>query len=292
MPVEVRHYSDPACAWSWGAEPQLRKLMWEFGDGLRFRWVMGGLARRYGSEYRDEEAGITGARDCFDALMGHWLDAGGETGMPTDPRLWRRNPITSTYPACQAVKAASEQGADLGYAYLRRLREGLICERKKLDHAEALIGEAGPTGLDVDRFRIDLSSHAITEAFAADLDEVRNPPAAAREAGAVVRTEGRARISFPSAVFVGDDGERHGVWDWQPYDVYRDAALAAGASPARDGAPSPLEVVEHFGRATTKEIEVLSERAAPVVRAELWKAATEWRLRPIDVLGGTIWEAA
>jgi predicted DsbA family dithiol-disulfide isomerase len=292
MPVEVRHYSDPACAWSWGAEPQLRKLMWEFDDGLRFRWVMGGLARRYGSEYRDEEAGITGARDCFDALMAHWLDAGGDTGMPIDPRLWRRNPITSSYPACQAVKAACEQGADLGYAYLRRLREGLMCERKKLDHAEALVGEAGPAGLDADRFRIDLSSHAITEAFAADLDEARNPPAEAREAGAVVRTEGHERISFPSAVFVRDDGERHGVWDWQPYDAYRDAALAAGASTARDGAPSPLEVIEHFGRATTKEVEVLSERAAPVVRAELWTAATEWRLRPIDVLGGTIWEAA
>jgi predicted DsbA family dithiol-disulfide isomerase len=292
MPVDVRHYSDPACPWSWGAEPQLRKLMWEFGDGLRFEWVMGGLARGYGSEYRDEEAGITGARDCFDGLMAHWLDVGGETEMPIDPRLWRRNPITSTYPACQAAKAASEQGAALGYAYLRRLREGLMCERKKLDHAEALIGEAGPAGLNVDRFRIDLGSHAITEAFGADLDEVRNPPAAAREAGAVKRTEGHERLSFPSAVFTGEDGERHGVWGWQPHETHRAAALAAGAVPVREGAPAPLEVIDRFGRATTKEVEVLSERPAPIVRAELWKAATEWRLRPIDVLGGTIWELA
>jgi putative protein-disulfide isomerase len=292
MPVEVRHYSDPACSWSWGAEPQLRKLMWEFGDALRFRWVMGGLARRYGPEYRDEEAGITGARDCFDGLMAHWLDVGGETEMPIDARLWRHNPIDSTHPACQAVKAASEQGAELAYRYLRRLREGLMCEHKKLDYAEALIGEAGPAGLNVDRFRIDLRSHAITEAFAADLDEVRNPPAAARDAGAVKRTEGHERLSFPSAVFVGEDGERHGVWGWQPYEAYRDAALAAGASAEREGAPGPLEVIERFGRATTKEIEVLTERPAPVVRAELWTAATEWRLRPAEVLGGTFWEIA
>jgi putative protein-disulfide isomerase len=292
MPVEVRHYSDPACSWSWGAEPLLRKLMWEFGDGLRFRWVMGGLARRYGSEYRDEEAGITGERDCFDGLMAHWLDVGGETQMPIDARLWRRNPITSTYPACQAVKAAAEQGPELGYAYLRRLREGLMCERKKLDHAASLIGEAGPAGLDVDRFRIDLGSHAITEAFAADLDEVRDPPAAAREAGAVMRTEGHERLSFPSAVFVGEDGERHGVWGWRPYEAYREAALAAGAGVERGHPPEPLEAVEHFGRTTTKELEVLSERPAPLVRAELWKAAAEWRLRAVDVLGGTIWELA
>jgi hypothetical protein len=42
--------------------------------------------------------------------MSHWLDVSGETGMPIDPRLWRRNPIASTYPACQAVEAAAEQG--------------------------------------------------------------------------------------------------------------------------------------------------------------------------------------
>jgi putative protein-disulfide isomerase len=292
MPIEVRHYSDPACSWSWGSEPQLRKLMWEFGDGLRFRWVMGGLARSYGSEYRDEEAGITGERDCFDALMAHWLDVGGETGMPTDPRLWRHGPISSTYPACQAVKAASEQGPELAYAYLRRLREGLMCERKKLDNAEALIGEAGPAGLDVDRFRIDLGSHAITEAFAGDLDEVRSPPDKAREAGAVKRTEGHERLSFPSAVFVADDGERHGVWGWQPYRAYREAAIAAGAGTERDAAPGPLEVIERFGRVTTKEVEALTERPVPVVRAELWSAATEWRLRPDDVAGSTFWELA
>ena len=93
--------------------------------------------------------------------------------MPTDPRLWLRNPIASSHPACQAVKAATEQGSEAGYAYLRRVREGLMVERRKLDHAEALVGEAGPAGLDVDRFRIDLDSNATIEAFAADLEEVR-----------------------------------------------------------------------------------------------------------------------
>jgi protein-disulfide isomerase-like protein with CxxC motif len=57
MPVEVRYYTDPASAWSWATEPKLRRLMWEFGDGLRFTWVMGGLARQYGPDYRDEESG-------------------------------------------------------------------------------------------------------------------------------------------------------------------------------------------------------------------------------------------
>jgi putative protein-disulfide isomerase len=290
MPVEVRYYTDPACSWSWGTEPKLRRLMWEFGDELAFEWVMGGLARAYGSEYRDEEAGITGDRDCFDGLMSHWLDVSGETGMPIDPRLWRRSPISSTYPACQAVKAAAEQGRERAYGYLRRLREGLMCELRKLDHAEALVGEAGPAGLDVERFRIDLASHAITEAFAADLDEVRSPPAEAREAGQVRRTEGHERVSFPSALFLGGDGTRRGVWGWQPYETYREAALAAGARAGGDQGPEPFQVVQRFGRVATREVEVITGMPAPVVGAELWSAAREWRLRAVPVLGGEFWE--
>src|SRR5215208_71656 len=220
MPVQVRYYTDPACSWSWGSEPKLRRLMWEFGEELRFTWVMGGLARSYGPERYWE-------------LVTEWLDVSDESGMPIDGRLWSQNPIASTYPACQAVKAAAEQGSEPAYRYLRRLREGLMTERKKLDHPEALIGEAGPAGLDAERFRIDLASNAITEAFAADLDIVRNPPAEARESGKVSETEGHERVSFPSALFRGGDGSEHGVWGSQPYDAYRDAALAAGAEPAR-----------------------------------------------------------
>jgi predicted DsbA family dithiol-disulfide isomerase len=292
MPVETRYYTDPVCPWSWAAEAIVRKLMWEFADGLRFRWVMGGLARSYGDEYRDEQAGITGEGSCFDGLMANWLEVGAETGTPIDPRLWRRNPLISSYPACQAVKAAGEQGPDLAYSYLRRLREGLMCEVRKLDHAEALIGEAGPAGLDVERFRIDLNSNAITEAFASDLEEVRNPPEAARAAGQVKRTDGHQRVSFPSAVFVGAGGARHGVWGWSRYESYRAAALAAGAEIAEQRAPETIEAVERFPRATTQEVELLTGRPGPVVRGELWSAAREWRLRATPVLGGELWELA
>jgi protein-disulfide isomerase-like protein with CxxC motif len=212
MPVEARYYTDPACSWSWASEPKLRKLMWEFGDGLRFRWVMGGLARSYGDEYRDTESGIDGRGSCFDGMMAHWLDVAAETGMPFDPRSWRHDPIVSTYPACIAVCAANEQGPEPAYAYLRRLREGLMAEGRKLDNVEALVNEAGPAGLDVERFRIDVVSNAITESFAADLDEVRDPPQEARDADALSSTEGKERLSFPSVVFIGSDGERHGVW--------------------------------------------------------------------------------
>jgi putative protein-disulfide isomerase len=266
--------------------------MWEFGEGLRFAWVMGGLARQYGSEYRDDEGAIGSGPDCFADLMSQWLEVAEQAGMPCDPRIWTENPIASTYPACMAVKAAGEQGPEAEYRYLRRLREGLMAERRKLDTPEALIAEAAPAGLDVERFRIDVYSEAITERFAADLDEVRDIPDAARGAGQVRTTEGRERVSLPSAVFVGPGGERRGVWGWQPYGAYREAAVAVGATQVNDGPLEPPAAIERFGRLATREAEVLCDRPRPLVEAELWRLATEWRLRPVDVLTGTFWELA
>ena len=292
MTVQVRFYTDPACPWSWAAEPALRRLMWEFEGELEFVWVMGGLARRYGREYRDEEGRIGQGPDCYADLISHWLDVAADGLMPTDPRIWTENPLTSTYPACQAVKAASEQGWEAGYRYLRRVREGLMFERLKLDHPDALKAEAGPAKIDRGRFEIDLFSEAITEAFAADLEEVRHPPEAAREAGAVRRTEGKERVSFPTAMFVGADAS-HGVWgDGRSHPALRDAALAAGASQVNQGALEPQAAIRRFGRCATRELEVLAEKPLAVLEAELWEMARDWKLRPVRALTGVLWEPA
>jgi putative protein-disulfide isomerase len=260
MPVEAPYFTDPACPWSWAIEPELQHLRWEFGDAVRIRPVMGGLARTYESE---EHA----------ALVIEWLEAAERSRMPVDPLLWPRNPLSSTYPACQAVKAAGEQGAAAELRYLRRLREGILCERRRLDHAEALIAEAGEAGLDVERFEIDLRSHAIVEAFAADLEEARS--------GKETR--------MPTLVFGGEDGERHAVAGPSAYDAYREAARAAGASPSRDDRPEPAEAIERFGRLATRELEELTGKPRPVLEAELWSAARDWRLRPDTGPFGVLW---
>jgi predicted DsbA family dithiol-disulfide isomerase len=279
MTVQVRFYTDPACPWSWAAEPALRRLMWEFDAELEFVWVMGGLARSYATA------------DLLD-LVSVWLEDTAEGGMPGDPRIWTENPLESTYPACQAAKAAAEQGWETGYRYLRTLREGIMFERRKLDHADALIAAAGRARIDRKRFEIDLRSNAITEAFGADLDEVRDPPDEARDAGAIHRSsKGSERISFPSALFVGEEGGRRGVWGSDAVDPnkMRDAALAVGASQVNEGALGPLDAIRRFGRCATRELELLSEKPLPVLEAELWAMARDRELKPVSVLTGTIW---
>ncbi len=263
MTIELRAYTDPTSELSWAAEPQLRRLLWELGDQITVRWVMTGVARTL--EPADHQR-----------LLAAWLDVAAESGMPVDPRLWLENPIASSYPACQALIAAREQGPDAAGRYLRRLREALFCERKRIDHADALVAEAGPAGIDRERFTVDLRSHAITEAFGADLDEVR---------------AGGEPIPTPSYAFVGADDERHELRGPQTYEALLAAAVATGATARQDAAtPDAARLITHFGRIATVEIAAITARPRPVLEAELWTLAREWRIKPVNVLTGTLWE--
>jgi hypothetical protein len=209
--------------------------MVDFGDDLRITYVMGGLAREF---------------DDPSAMIVPWLDAADESGMPVDPRLWAEAPLSSSYPACMAVKAAAEQGVEAEARYLRALREGIFCFRRKLDTVEALVETARGAGLDAARFRSSLESNAIVEAFGADLEETR-------AAGVTL-----PRLDFPEPP---------------------------------PGAPvelSPFEAVALFGRTASIEVATICGLALPVVEAELWRLATEFRVRPVRVLTGVLWEPA
>jgi predicted DsbA family dithiol-disulfide isomerase len=236
--VHVTYYTDPACPWSWAAEPAVRRLAVEFGEQVSITYVMGGLAREFRKPLE---------------TMRRVLDASAETGMPTDPRLWLDAPPVSSYPASQAVKAAAEQGLDA--PYLRVVREGLMLDRLKLDGSAALTDAARRVpGLDVERFAIDLGSAAIVEAFAADMERAQ-----------AARRDGEARVPLPSFAVRGADDDVHWVYDSTDPGELRTAVLAAG------GTPRPLpgvgEAVRRFGRMATPEVTAVCDRPGPLAAA-------------------------
>src|SRR4051794_6196922 len=278
MPVHVRYYTDPASSVSFGNEPVLRKLMVEFGADVRFTYVMGGLARTYEGD--------------LGRLVREWLDVSERSGMPIDPRLWLEGPIQSTYPACMAVKAAAEQGTDGGYAYLRALREGLLCFRRKLDATEALVDVARGAGLDAQRFRVALESHATVEAFGADLDATRSVPEEARSRAGVEQIGDRERVVFPSASFEAEGGATTWVFGPAPYEEWREAATAAGAAPVGEPPPDVPDALRRFGRMATPEVAAVCDLPGPKAAAELWRLAAEWRVKPVAVLAGWLFEPA
>jgi predicted DsbA family dithiol-disulfide isomerase len=284
--VTVDYHTDPACPWSWAAEPRIRALTIEFAEDLRWRLVMGGLAR--------ETAPGVGPRAALPPavrapLEEEWLQVSAETGAPLDPLTWKEGGIRTTYPACMGVHAAAEQGIESAFSYLRRLREGIMCERLKLDHAEALVEAARQAGLDVERFALGLRSHAITEAFGVDLEATA---ALAAEQGPrpPQSSAGAGGAALPTVVFTGESA-REVVSGLQPIEAYRRAAEACGAC-SRGARPGVEEVVRRFGRVTTAEVESLCDLPGPRAHAELWRLAEGWRLRPVRVLTGWLWEAA
>jgi predicted DsbA family dithiol-disulfide isomerase len=268
--VHTYYYTDPMCPWSWALEPSLRKLAVEFAGELSTSYVMCGIARQV-----DDPTKV--ASDA--------LEAADRSGMPVDARLWLASPPRSSHPACLAIKAAAEQG-DPG-PYLRRLREGVMCRRRKLDTADALIQEARAVpGLDVDRLRLALGSHAILEAFGADLDRC----------GAVSpehRVPGGDRVRLPSLEFVGADGTVHGAYGPTDYTALRAAAVAAGAPPAPGSGPLSVDdALRRFGTMATAEVAAVCDLPGPRAPAELWRLALEWRVRPERVGTDYLWSLA
>jgi putative protein-disulfide isomerase len=254
-PVSATVLTDPYCAWSWAAEPQLRRLQVEFGDSVAFTFVIVGLHRRI-------EAPDAGA------LALATVDAAAESGMPADPRVFLRDPPASTHPAGLAITAVAEQGDPA--PYIRRLREAILLERRRMDTAPALLDAARETGgLDLDRLRVDFGSNAILERFGEDLEHGRG-------------------VTTPALRF----GDGPLVEGYGPYERLRDAALAAGAQASGDGRPGVEDALRRFGALATPEVAAACDLPGPRAPAELWRLALEWRVKPRRVTGGEIWEAA
>ena len=279
MTIETSQLHRPACAWSWAAEPKLRRLAVGVRRRLRLRWVMAGLHDRT-NRLRDRErrlAATLGTRGGVEA-----------SAMPLDPRLWLENPPPRAIPACQAVVAAREQGPEAAGRYLRRLREGLLRAQAARPRRCADRRGGGRRARPRNGSAIDLGSHAITEAFAADLDEVRDPSVEAREQGKVGETEGpTASLSLGRRPWRG--WLRAGVWGWRPYEAYREAAIAAGARSSAD-------------RPRSRSRRSLVSAAAPRVSSRRSAASPGPWSRPssgpslasggcdVKVMGGTLWE--
>lgn len=233
--IEITYYTDPLCSWSWAFEPVWRRLRYELGDWLAWRYRMGGMIpdwRRYADPLNDVAA---------PSHVGpQWLEVSRLSGMPIEPRIWHDDPPASSYPACLAVKAAELQGRDMGERYLRRAREAVMLEQRNIARravllelatelaaeevkAEAAAATSGAAALDPDAFCRALDEGSALAAFREDLRDVK------------YRDIGR----FPTLVIRGAAG--HGVIavGYRPYPALLDAVRhVVGTVPAA-GRPAP-----------------------------------------------------
>lgn len=239
--VEITYFTDPLCCWSWAFEPQWRRLRYEFGPQLGWRYVMGGMIPDW-SRFHDPLNAVSRP-----AQMGpHWFQVRQLSSMPIDERIWNEDPPTSSYLPSIAVKAAEEQGLEAGEAYLRRLREAVMVERRNIARLEVLLTLADEmkrdhivSPWDADRFRRDVNAPAVLDAFREDLKDVRY-----REIG-----------RFPTLILRPSDGPAVIAVGSRPYAALRLllSRVAPNLVPVRSR-PNVLDYVAHWGRVTAAEV--------------------------------------
>ncbi len=256
--VFVEYYTDPLCSWSWAFEAQWRRLRYECGQRLDWRYRMGGLI----ADWRSYEDPLNDIR--FPGQMGsQWFQIRELTGMPLDTHIWQEDPPSSSYPACIAVKAAQRQGQAEAEMYLRRLREAVMMERRNIARQDVLLAIAGETAedsnLDLDRFRKDLSAPETLDAFRQDL----------RDAG--YYNIGR----FPTLLLHSTNGHGLILVGYRPYELLCEAVehLTPGLRQRVQQPPEELAVVyvTRWGHVTARELaEVMNsavERLSPLLNS-------------------------
>jgi 2-hydroxychromene-2-carboxylate isomerase len=238
-PVEVLHYTDPACPWAYSAEPFLRALEWRYGDGLRFRHVMIGLSEDVSGL---ERRGVTPQ-----SRMQGWAMFARRFGMPFTDQP--RSRLIASGRACRAVKAAALQGEELSTRLLRALRLAWFTTTELLDEDEALVRVARTvSGLDADALGRALDDPSVEAAYQRDREEARSAATSGRPAVAQGKTadagEGQ-RFTAPSLVF-RCDGRALVAGGWQPLAAYD--LCVANLSPAlpQAGPATPADLLARF----------------------------------------------
>jgi predicted DsbA family dithiol-disulfide isomerase len=105
MSLEITLFTDPACPFAFSAEPMRLRLMWHYGDQLRWTTRMIVLTLEPGEAEKLAEGAPTLQR---------------RYGMPIDPAPYARP--ASSEPACRAVVATRLRAPALEQPMLRRLR--------------------------------------------------------------------------------------------------------------------------------------------------------------------------
>ncbi len=224
--VEISYFTDPLCCWSWGFEPQLRRLRYGFAGRIAWRLRMGGMIGDWAA-FSDPLNDVSRP-----VQMGPlWIQAGTITHMPVEPAVWVHDPPASSWPSCLAVKAAGLQSASAADLYLRRLREALFVGGRNISREDVLIevardlGDSRPDLFDAERFRGDLGGAEAPAALEEDVREAR------------FRGIGR----FPCLGLRRKGADPAWLIGWRPYALLLDAVrfyapdLGRGAARGRRG---------------------------------------------------------
>ena len=181
MVTTLFYIHDPMCSWCYAFDSSLTALQKELPDFIRIKKIIGGLApdttqpmpvelqQKIQQTWRRIEQTVPSMQFNYD--------------------FWIINtPVRSTYPACRAILAARQQGADFEDKMIGAIQTAYYQKAKNPSLQSTLLQCALEVGLAVDKFANDLTSDEIEE-------ELQNEIGTARSLGV---------ISYPSLLLEHD----------------------------------------------------------------------------------------
>ncbi len=251
--LTITYFTDPLCCWSWGFEPQVRRLRYGFAGRIAWRVRMVGLIgdwNTFSDPLNDVHRPVQ---------MGPvWIQCSTDTGVPIEPSIWARDPPASSWPACLAVRAAGLQSAVASDLLLRRLREGSMIEGRNIARQEVLIEIARrleqdrPDCFDANRFQVDLEGREARAALQRDVREAR--------------FHGVAR--FPCLGLQRSGAEPIWMIGWRPWNELLKSVQEAATDLGPERRPADADAYAiYWNGATEREIAVaLGEQTEAAIR--------------------------
>lgn len=288
--LDVTHFNDPGCPWSYSASPALAVLRWRYADGLRWRHVMIGLAE---DPTRYEKAGYTGEKMARAYLRFR------VRGMPfaTQPR--ERIPATGR--ACRAVVAVRLDHPGLEFAAFRALQFAWFTTALPMDDDASIAEALGRVqGLDPAAVVARLADDDVEAAYQEDRALARTAQGGPTHfQGKAADTDGAWRFTAPSLTFTAQDGRTLEAGGFQPVEAFDVCVANLDRSLCRRGpAEEVTELLDAFPEGlTTREVAACMAPENAIVDDEgaeeaLIAAAARGDTRRETLGSGALWTAA
>ncbi len=160
------YYHDPMCSWCWGYRPTAQALFSSLPENISLKNVLGGLAP-------DSDEPMSA--ELRSTISGHWKRIHDTLGTEFNFDFWTNcKPRRSTYPACRAVIAATNQDREEDMIFA--IQRAYYLRAMNPSDLESLVALADELDLDRALFQSDLRSAETELEFQRQIALTRSSP--------------------------------------------------------------------------------------------------------------------
>lgn len=269
-PIEVYAFIDPMCPICWAMEPIIKKLVIEYGQYFKLRFLIGGRLNTLNNcEKKKHEQKAVQER------IEKWEKISRNYGMPCDGSVWMENSIDSSYNTAIAVKAAELQGKQAGLRFLREIREAFFLNKQNISHESVLLSCARRTGLDVEEFKKDFHANGALKAYKCDMKITKEMEV----------------DHLPTLVFLNANEETGiKVSGNYPYRAFEQVIFEMLENQPKAEEPPEIEnFLKKYPFVATKEIAVVYDLSCEEADRKMKKLQLQQLVEKVPVKNGTFW---